>query len=144
MLGLLAVTGCKPSKVIDPHKSGFDIEKFSCLDYPTNDLIPDVLRNFFPIGVNQSYIEKIMVERGGCLKIVEMAYEPQKHHMFTEIDAMTKVLIKLPVDHFAVYHITHKKPLVSVASGSMRPIVAFYDKNNKLLVMYEYTNLIHK
>lgn len=142
ILVFTALGGCNLFKVIDPNDPGFDIEKFNCLDYSTNEYLLDVFRKYFPLGSDQQYVEEVLIEQGGCRKDAEGVYVSQQHHAFSESDRMANVLKGLPIDHFAVYHVTYKKPIISMNPGGSRPFVFFYNNEDKLLQIIHRDQII--
>jgi hypothetical protein len=68
-LASAALIASRPAPVIDPADPHFDPKQFRFSDYSQvhdRDLFERTLLKMFPKGTSQSYVEKILVSRGGA------------------------------------------------------------------------------
>ena len=137
-----------PMKVTDPSDPRFEIRNLRYEDYrysnnPSQD-VAKVLRMFIPKGSDRSYVEEILVGGGAVVikgdkknKYVQGERNP---FLGTEIN---EILANFKADSFTYYHFTYKKAFIAITPSGGVTLTAYYDENNKLLLMIVGNEFVH-
>ncbi len=62
---MLSNASCTALKVTDPGNPQFDVSKFDFQDYDGSNF-SKIINELFPLGSDEEYIEKVLVEYGGA------------------------------------------------------------------------------
>lgn len=142
----VSLGGCKLFKVTDPDNPRFDITKFRISDYKySKDLkkeVAGIFRIYFPLGMSRGEIEKILVENEIIINASRaVSLSEDTPHLGLDAD---NALSESLASYYVVYTFTPERHMFSLTPGGGIKLYAFYDDENKLVLMVLGSKIVHE
>lgn len=84
-LGGIYLSVFQPFKITDPSQEGFDVEKFRFEDYRNSEAKRYAFKLLFPQNTDKSYIDRILIDKGGARAVQNENDSDMTHYLYTPI-----------------------------------------------------------